>query len=1013
MKLKHLSIFLLIILFTTLLVKSNLTHTEEVFTGSGALEVKDILTYEDNTIVLRIIYTLPPHGDCNNPNFETNLSFRVIYPNGTIKPIDLSGDELGIQPLNFCTVIPQQVPIDPITFYAIETTKDKFILVTYTVAADIKNTSTYNDYVMLIDLYGNVYSNASLGPSLIIPINNQWIPHQNFILPNVNNDRGFLYWSKTSNNDHKQTQWIINDDLSLSNITAEMILPPIPNQTQFLATATVDGGYMIILTNSTNPNDPNSPPGGGDLCHILINYSGVGHACLLTLQPNSTTNSNPTPYFIKVNFLSQGTVFDATLTPNTIPNPDNTQHTNPKFGIMSLRFGGYFYRVTEQNNNAKLIWGYVLDDNETFHNWDLQYPTELNYYTLRQVLTNNTAVMVQPTVNQTWGLITTDLYKVYGGDNPYGNILITNTTPTIGKSIPANEIHNITITYAIPVALSDGTITIFQSNDNLGIVRQNVSGSDENYVTLDNNNTVNVKVINGTFNNPGKTYYVMIANNFVKSQLYHEPLYGLNNYVWSFTIMEEEKASEQSKFQKWLLGSIDGKVRLLPEGKVYFDNLTRINKQREFFNNLTKELFDALSIASVQITTTERFQIDTTLPDNSLKQYLLSININNAEGRAYLIADYLDNMIRNNSITALATGYSSKYLDPNYGYETIPKWYKNPSLMFQLILTGIFILILTILCLISISYDAKNEVKSKSDVKNDEKNDKKSVIKTFFSIIIRDIHDLIQFLLPSRDETLVERNHFKIYSYGFSILTFVLDILFAKIEASSVENIFFASVFFVTVPYAIKSGYAVHIILGELVRKKESEEDSEKLRLIPTKDLEGQRENSEGQREDSEGQREDSEGQREDSEGQRESSEGQRNEEKVLKKVMIMEWLKSSRSHKIILVIVITLAGADVEALNILGFQFYGYEFGIKFSDEFEERIILGKIISIIIKSIPELAIRSYFLNKLINFNYLSTLSLLTTVIKILSFFTKPKELKELRKKKGKKKESLKNIDDS
>jgi hypothetical protein len=68
----------------------------------------------------------------------------------------------------------------------------------------------------------------------------------------------------------------------------------------------------------------------------------------------------------------------------------------------------------------------------------------------------------------------------------------------------------------------------------LGIVRQNVSGSNENYVKLDNN-TVIVKVINSTFNNPGKTYYIMIANNFVMSQLYNEPLYGLNNYVWNFT----------------------------------------------------------------------------------------------------------------------------------------------------------------------------------------------------------------------------------------------------------------------------------------------------------------------------------------------------------------------------------------------------------------------------------------------------------------------------------------------
>ncbi|EXX53378.1 hypothetical protein RirG_244490 [Rhizophagus irregularis DAOM 197198w] len=174
-------------------------------------------------------------------------------------------------------------------------------------------------------------------------------------------------------------------------------------------------------------------------------------------------------------------------------------------------------------------------------------------------------------------------------------------------------------------------------------------------------------------------------------------------------------------------------------------------------------------------------------------------------------------------------------------------------------------------------------------------------------------------------------------------------------EAASVENIFFASVFFVTVPYAIKSAYVVFIILGELARSKKSEGDSEKSSLILTEDLEDQREDLEGQREDSENQRED---QREDSEGQREDSKSQRDKKKVSKKVMIMEWLEISKNHKIILVILISIAGAEVKALHILDFNFYGHEFGIKLSKEFEERIIIGEIISVIIKSIPELAIR-------------------------------------------------------
>ncbi|GES85882.1 hypothetical protein GLOIN_2v1869233 [Rhizophagus clarus] len=719
------SIFLSIILLTTLLVKSNsITYTKEVI-GSGKLEVKEILTYEDNTIVLRIIYMLLPYGDCNETNFETNLSFRVIYPNGTIKPIDLSMDELRIQPLNFCLVDSSAGHLDPITPYAIETTKGKFILVTYTVAADINNLTTYNDYVMLMDLYGNIHSTTLLGPSRVI--DNLWLPRQGFIVPNVDNDRGFLYSSII----HEK------DDLSLSNITAEIILPQLPNQTKFLPTATVDGNYIIICTNSTSSanlsEDPFSIQGGVYAIYFeyksnisrkpvilyqttnplnisaiecRISYSGVGHVCLLSLQPNSISNST-TPLFIKVNFLSQGTVFNVTTTTNV---------TNPIFGIMSLRFGGFFYYFYNLTDTASFIWGYVLDDNDNLHNWTLNYPTKLNYYAVRQVLTSNIVVMAQPTVNQTWSLITADLYKIHE-DNGYNNVLINTTTPTIGDTITADKPHFLIITYTIPVRLSDGNITIFQSNgiSNPGIVRQIINGIDgsrygdyRDYIRF-NNNTVNVTIINSTFNNPGSTYYVIIGNGFVTSQEYNEPLYGLSSNVWSFK-MEKEKENK-NKIES-LFDSVDGIVRLTSDGTKEFDSFIKLNKKNEIFNNLKRELANAVIVTTERITTSYRFVIDTSLPRNSPKQYLLSINIDKpqieTERPTDLIINDLDVMIRNITITALASGNVSKYLDPDFGYRTFPGWFEeNKS---KIITVPIGLLALTLLCFYSIykENDGKN-----------------------------------------------------------------------------------------------------------------------------------------------------------------------------------------------------------------------------------------------------------------------------------------------------------------
>ena len=118
----------------------------------------------------------------------------------------------------------------------------------------------------------------------------------------------------------------------------------------------------------------------------------------------------------------------------------------------------------------------------------------------------------------------------------YNNVLVSTATPKINQNISAEGTHFITITYDIPVVLSNGTITVFQNDgSSSGIIRQITNGLENgNYVNLVGN-TVNVTVISSTFNNPGATYYVIIGNGFVMSQLYNEPLLGLNNNVWTFS----------------------------------------------------------------------------------------------------------------------------------------------------------------------------------------------------------------------------------------------------------------------------------------------------------------------------------------------------------------------------------------------------------------------------------------------------------------------------------------------
>ena len=162
-------------------------------------------------------------------------------------------------------------------------------------------------------------------------------------------------------------------------------------------------------------------------------------------------------------------------------------------------------------------------------------------------------------------MLTSDLYKIYGAlgkviqtriflafffnfynlyvflDHGYYNLHIDTTTPKIGDVINRSETSLITIKYYEQVDLTpDYNVTIIQDDGSInGIIRQVASVSDDgnnNFVTIsDDGTTINITVINSTFNQPGGKYYISIDKGFVRDRKYQEPLIGINTNVWSFT----------------------------------------------------------------------------------------------------------------------------------------------------------------------------------------------------------------------------------------------------------------------------------------------------------------------------------------------------------------------------------------------------------------------------------------------------------------------------------------------
>ncbi|RGB30786.1 hypothetical protein C1646_764885 [Rhizophagus diaphanus] len=765
MKLNHIPLFisLSIILLTLSSVKSSIIFEENQPLSAEMPRVFNIDYYDDNTMVVRIVRKDPSKIQC----FEEYLSIRTIYPNGTVKGFDLPSDTLNMQPFNFC-IPPKYSKANPLRFYPV---KKNFLLITYAEADDITNPFTYNDWGIVIDLDGVIHSKIKLGPSFVDNTTKEWKPGQDSITLNVHRDNGFIRTAPITNSTGHPLETVATMDGGYALIY--------PNNTGLTGSTTISttpltpqfGIYFLLLgyekgiTQGPFVLYQTLTPINVLLLDCDFTYVGVGQTCIIIAN---STQSEKT--FIKIDFLSSGTVYNIT----TFQNINVTDYS-----IQSLRYGGYFtyYLIRSSDKKNFNIYGYILDYYGTLFNWDLTYPTLANPVADVLVLPNNTLVIPQPEEGNSWSLLTTDLYKIEGErDHGYDTLHINTTIPIIGDVINPSETKFLIIKYYNKIVLSPNrNITILQDDGTShGIIRQKTSmtstgnnGYDKFVELIDDefSSIINITIIDSTFNKPGGRYYVLIDDGFASSKDYHEPMIGIQSSAWNFTTLQEDDHANsiKEKYQKKVNStSINGKVRLTLDGTNYFKSIKNDKiKRKEFFNNLTKELAKAIPVSSERVTSSERHEIDTSV---SPQQYILSINIekakNDDENSVNTVADDLDTLIKNKFITLIGSGEYSNYLDHDYGYKTIPRWI--------------------------------------------EENWKNLIITVLLNIV------LVSFSF--------KKDNFAIFDCGNAIEEFVTTILFTSVDAGSVENIFTTSIFFVTFPFIVNLGFAFIIIIDELTR---------------------------------------------------------------------------------------------------------------------------------------------------------------------------------------------------
>jgi len=65
-------------------------------------------------------------------------------------------------------------------------------------------------------------------------------------------------------------------------------------------------------------------------------------------------------------------------------------------------------------------------------------------------------------------------------------------------------------------------------------LRQSVPGNSPSFIYSVDNQTINLNVLESTFNQPNAKYYIVISDNAVKDLETNQPLMGIINNVWKF-----------------------------------------------------------------------------------------------------------------------------------------------------------------------------------------------------------------------------------------------------------------------------------------------------------------------------------------------------------------------------------------------------------------------------------------------------------------------------------------------
>ncbi|CAB5193391.1 unnamed protein product [Rhizophagus irregularis] len=761
MNLLGINLFYFILLFInplTVYSYNVISHNE---TEPG-LEVFKVFSYRDGTAVILLIKPI------NESCVEPRIDLRILHPNGTIDSVKV---DYPIPEYNFC--------LGPHGFYWFDSARSLPSSM-YILYLDIASASYY---VLFATRTGHVISKTLVAPISII---NGSIYADGYILSHTSEEYGFIFANYETETVIMWKYYNKPDDegnFSLINEGKHYLQKSFDNHFIFPA---IDGNFGIIIANSTDINikpEPNEfinpskftskvyvsfikPVMKGvdgpylvyqsTIPHSEVNFfcdtafTGIGNMCILKL--NGTEDKNVVE-FITISFQTSGSVFDMKKLGDRDIDVDIVT-------VNGLFQGGFLMVLYNKQN--KTIEGIILDNDGKYNGtWGLPPDLKVSGSFRTTGFRNGTQFLVTFENEMTWKILSTTLPKFFSDDYGYENPNIKSTYPSIGSSIPLS-ITNINITYHLSVTISTNNISIYQYNNNndLPILRQSVPGNLPYFSYNSDKKTINIKVLESTFNQPNSNYYIIVNDNVVRDWTSNHPLLGVERNRWKFNTMNiQDNFAEESI----------GRFSLTEEGTKSFEKLS-LDGQRGFLSQLRIDLAKSIPVDINRLDYIKCCEYDNS---QQLPRILLSLPIksttNPHERNVDHIIKDLDILVKNKEVTPISWFGTTNHLEASFGFQR----YKNLLDDFKFHLIGIVI-----------------------------------------GIVI-----LVFLYIYAKKKYPMGRN-IVIFKFPLIILNFIMGIIFILNNGKNVPQLFIPSIIFCVIPIIINFGMGVIIMLQEIKKNR-------------------------------------------------------------------------------------------------------------------------------------------------------------------------------------------------